>query len=560
MNMFRSRREGEPEASVDDLPPPPPPPGVPETLAAAEPTVPDSLVDWYLNPEAPSPVGPSGAAQQNPPGPMDAGALPPPPPPGGFSAPSGSAEAVIGGMHMANAARPTQLPGDASSTEALPVLMERPPMTSDMLELKKRVQGLLIDRLGSRLYDSSVSEEILERNVIDELAGIFVEQAPALSEKELEQLSESLINDILGHGPIEPLLNDDSVSEIMVNGLDPVFIERSGRLSSSGIRFENEAQLRQVIDRIVSRIGRRVDESSPMVDARLPDGSRVNAIIPPLAVDGSSLTIRKFAKRALDAQDLVEYGTLTPNSVALLRAFVDGKLNILVSGGTGSGKTTLLNVLSNFIPDSERIVTIEDAVELRINKPHVVRLESRPPNLEGRGAVSIRDLVKNSLRMRPDRIVVGECRGSEALDMLQAMNTGHDGSLSTLHANTPRDAVSRVEIMVMMGGMDLPVVAIREQISSAVDLIVQLSRLRDGTRRVTHITEVVGMEGDTVTLSDIFLYEYDGVDDDGKYIGELRPTGLRPMILEKLAEHGIELASSVFGAQGGAADIDFSQF
>ena len=439
-------------------------------------------------------------------------------------------------------------------------MLSTPSLSDDMKELKRRSQDALIERLGNKLYDSSVSEEDLERNVIEELAVILVEEGSQLSEKELEQLSDSLINDILGHGAIEPLLKDESVSEVMVNSKDAIFIERKGKLVPSGVSFESEEALRQVIDRIVSRIGRRVDESSPMVDARLPDGSRVNAIIPPLAVDGSSLTIRKFAKKALDHTDLIRFGTLTNESVALLKAFVDGKLNILVSGGTGSGKTTLLNVLSNFIPDGERIVTIEDAVELRINKPHVVRLESRPPNLEGRGAVHIRDLVKNSLRMRPDRIVVGECRGGEALDMLQAMNTGHDGSLSTLHANTPRDAISRTEIMVMMGGMDLPIIAIREQIASAVDLIVQLSRLRDGTRRVTHITEVVGMEGDTVTLSDIFVFDYEGVDEDGKYIGELRPTGLRPMILEKLAEHGIELPSSVFGGGGGAADIDFSAF
>lgn len=296
-----------------------------------------------------------------------------------------------------------------------------------------------------------------------------------------------------------------------------------------------------------------------MVDARLLDGSRVNAVIPPLAVDGPSLTIRKFAKRALDYRDLMAYGTLSQESVDLLEAFVRGRLNILVSGGTGSGKTTLLNVLSNFIPDGERIVTIEDAVELRLNKRHVVRLESRPPNLEGKGAVMIRDLVKNSLRMRPDRIVVGECRGGETLDMLQAMNTGHDGSLSTLHANTPRDAVSRVETMVMMAGMDLPIRAIREQVSSAVDIIVQLSRLRDGSRRVTHITEVVGMEGDTVTLSDIFVLDIQGMDEGGRYIASLRPTGLRPMVLDKLKDEGIELDPNTFGDFGSVeADLDFS--
>ena len=343
------------------------------------------------------------------------------------------------------------------------------------------------------------------------------------------------------------MLEDPLVTEIMVNGPNQVFVERAGKIYETNVRFESDAQVRRVIDRIVSRIGRRIDESSPMVDARLPDGSRVNAIIPPLAVDGPSITIRKFSKTALTEQDLVAYKTLTWESVGLLRAFVAGKLNMLISGGTGSGKTTLLNLCSNFIPEGERVVTIEDSVELRLNQRHVVRLESRPPNIEGRGEIAIRDLVRNSLRMRPDRIVVGECRGGEALDMLQAMNTGHDGSLTTLHANSPRDCVARLETLVLMAGMDLPIRAIREQIASAIDIIVQLSRLRDGTRRVTHITEVVGMEGETITLSDIFLLETRGIDEHGNYIAELKPTGLRPMVAERLADHGIELRSSLFG-------------
>lgn len=468
---------------------------------------------------------------------------------------------------------PLQAPPDATGAEApkitpqhdpaadLPVRFERPPLSKDMKSLKAIAKDALVERLGPRLFDASLTEPELENSIIEELAAFLVENNTSFGEGELQQLSDELVDDILGHGPIEPFLGDESITEIMVNGMSAVFVERGGRLHETNTRFDSEDHIRQVIDRIVSRIGRRVDESSPMVDARLLDGSRVNAVIPPLAVDGPSLTIRKFAKRALDFNDLIAYGTLSQASVDLLEGFVRGRLNILVSGGTGSGKTTLLNVLSNFIPDGERIVTIEDAVELRLNKRHIVRLESRPANLEGKGAIGIRELVKNSLRMRPDRIVIGECRGGEALDMLQAMNTGHDGSLSTLHANTPRDAISRVETMVMMAGMDLPIRAIREQVSSAVDVIVQLSRLRDGSRRVTHVTEVVGMEGDTVTLSDIFIFDIEGIDEKGKYIGSLKPTGLRPMVLEKLEDEGISVDPSVFGDVSSTdADLDFSAF
>jgi pilus assembly protein CpaF len=334
----------------------------------------------------------------------------------------------------------------------------------------------------------------------------------------------------------------------MVNGADTIYVEQKGKLTRSPVRFDDEAHLRRVIDRIVSKVGRRIDESSPLVDARLMDGSRVNAIIPPLAVNGSTLTIRKFSKDALGVNDLIGFGTMTPDMADLLRACVQARLNILVSGGTGTGKTTLLNVLSSFIPNNERIITIEDAVELQLQQEHLVRLESRPANVEGRGEVTIRDLVKNSLRMRPDRIVVGECRGAEALDMLQAMNTGHDGSLSTVHANAPRDAIARLETLILMAGMDLPLRAIREQITSAVDLIVQIQRLRDGTRRVVAVTEVHGMEGQTVTLQDIFLFDYSaGIDANGKFLGKPVATGVRPKFAERFEELGIVLSPRVFG-------------
>ncbi len=513
------------------------------------------LVDWYLNPDAPSPVVDQPATEwtnlATPAAPISAAvALATTP------APASAGTIEYTPVPTSRPSDAMQLPpaaavvsAEEAPTGGLPaVSFERPPLTEELNDLKHSAKDALTVRLGSLLSDSTVSEEKLHDLVIEGLADVLLNQdTSAYSEAQLDQLGDELLHDILGHGPIEPLLADPLVSEIMVNGPNQVFVERAGKIYETSARFESDAQVRRVIDRIVSRIGRRIDESSPMVDARLPDGSRVNAIIPPLAVDGPSITIRKFSETAMTEQDLVSYQTLTWESVGLLQAFVAGKLNMLISGGTGSGKTTLLNVCSNFIPEGERVITIEDSVELRLNQRHVVRLESRPANIEGRGEIAIRDLVKNSLRMRPDRIVVGECRGGEALDMLQAMNTGHDGSLTTLHANSPRDCVARLETLVLMAGMDLPIRAIREQIASAIDVIVQLSRLRDGTRRVTHITEVVGMEGDTITLSDIFLLETHGIDEHGNYLAELKPTGLRPLVAERLLDHGIELRPSLFG-------------
>ena len=419
-------------------------------------------------------------------------------------------------------------------------------------EIKSRTSGALFERLGTRVNDSSLTEDQLHEIVRDELTEIIEEDQQLLSPEERRRLVRDVENDALGLGPLARLLNDDSITEIMANRYDQVYVERNGKLTLSSSRFTSEDHLRRVIERIVSRIGRRVDESSPLVDARLADGSRVNAVIPPLEVDGSSLTIRKFSKTPLQVSDLVRFGSMTEQMAKLLEACVLAKLNILVSGGTGTGKTTLLNVLSCFIPPGERIVTIEDAVELNLQQPHVVRLESRPPNIEGAGEVKIRDLVRNSLRMRPDRIVVGEVRGGEALDMLQAMNTGHDGSLSTLHANSPRDAMARLETLVLMAGMDLPLRAIREQGASAVDLIVQIGRLRDGSRRVTHVTEVLGMEGDTVVLQDIFTFNFAaGVDEHGKFLGQAKPTGVRPRFSERFADEGIHFDLANLADNGG---------
>ena len=416
------------------------------------------------------------------------------------------------------------------------------------LALKERIHDTLLERLGSKLFDSSQNDGQLRASVVDSITQIISQESVPLSAQERHQLVSEVSDNVLGHGPIDRFLKDPTVSEIMVIGERPIFIERKGKLVQTKDRFFSNEQLRRVIERIVSNVGRRVDESSPMVDARLPDGSRVNAVIPPLAVDGPALTIRKFSKDPLQIEDLVRFRSLTPEAAHVLAACVKGRLNIIVSGGTGTGKTTMLNILSSFIPEDERIVTIEDAVELQLRQTHVVRLEARPANIEGKGAVHIRDLVRNALRMRPDRIIVGECRAGEALDMLQAMNTGHDGSISTVHANTPRDALSRLETMVLMAGFDLPQKAIREQLASAVDLIVQIQRFRDGSRRVVNISEVEGMEGATVTLSDIFAYDHGaGVDADGKHLGIIKPTGLRPKFSEKLADYGVHLPAEIFG-------------
>jgi pilus assembly protein CpaF len=419
-------------------------------------------------------------------------------------------------------------------------------------ELRQRIHHSLIEELGPILYDSRLSEEDLRKKVHEQLHAALAQERAPLSASDKAQLIQDVSDDILGYGPIDPLLRDDDVSEIMCNGPDSIYVERSGKLTKDPITFVDEAHLRRIIDKIVGQVGRRIDESTPMCDARLPDGSRVNAIISPLTIGGPFLTIRKFKADPLQVDDLIRFGTFDANAARFLQACVVGRLNMIVSGGTGTGKTTTLNVLSSFIPTDERIVTVEDAKELQLHQDHVLCMETRPPNIEGRGAVTIRDLVKNSLRMRPDRIVVGECRAGEALDMLQAMNTGHDGSLTTVHANTPRDTLSRLETLTLMSGFDLPVRAIREQMASAIDVIIQIARLRDGSRRVTHITEVQGMEGDVITLQDIFLFDFSaGVDDNGRYRGVLKPTGIRPKFAEKLTAEGIRLGPETFQPNGG---------
>jgi pilus assembly protein CpaF len=419
--------------------------------------------------------------------------------------------------------------------------------TDPFSEIKRTVHQALLETLGPKLYDSRMTQAELESRVRTTLQEVLAQEETPLTVSDRARLAQEVADDILGYGPIEPLLRDSDISEVMVNGFDQIYVEREGRLHRVEAAFVNESHLRRTIDKIVARVGRRIDESSPMCDARLPDGSRVNAIVPPLALDGSLLTIRKFSADPYEVDDLIGFGTFTRALADFLSACVRGRLNIVVSGGTGAGKTTTLNVLSSFIPEDERIVTIEDAAELQLRQDHVLRLEARPPNIEGRGEVRIRELVRNSLRMRPDRIVVGEVRDSAALDMLQAMNTGHDGSICTLHANTPRDALARLETMVLMAGMDLPVRAIREQVASAVDLIVQQTRLRDGSRRITHVAEVVGMEGDIITLQDVFLFDHGmGFDEEGRSLGVLRSTGLRPKFLEKLAEHGVQADPRLF--------------
>jgi pilus assembly protein CpaF len=372
-----------------------------------------------------------------------------------------------------------------------------------------------------------------------------------LEEAEQKSLFEMIVSEIVGFGPIQPVLDDPTVNEVMVNGPNLTYIEKKGKLVETDIKFDDDDHVMRVVDRIVRPLGRRVDRKVPMVDARLPDGSRVNVIIPPSALNGPTITIRKFPAKRLSIQDLINFGSFTPQMAEFFKACVISRLNIVVAGGTGSGKTTLLNVLSSLIPEDERIVTIEDSAELQLQQKHVVRLEAKPPELDGTGAVSIRDLVKNSLRMRPERIVIGECRGAETLDMLQAMNTGHDGSLTTLHSNTPREATSRMETLSLMAGIDFPIHVIREQISGAIDLIIQQSRLSDGSRRVTYVTEVAGMEGDVIVLQDIFKYTETGRNQDGKVLGEMRPTGLRPKFSDRLEAYGFKLSGDIFGADMG---------
>ncbi|GAA0558386.1 CpaF family protein [Paractinoplanes ferrugineus] len=414
-------------------------------------------------------------------------------------------------------------------------------------DVRLRIQRRLADELGPTLYTNRANTEELTERVREVLNELLAREETPLSGTDRARIVKEVIDEVLGHGPIEPLLRDPSITEVMANGAKSIYVERYGRIERVETEFDDEGHLRRIIDRICARVGRRVDEASPMVDARLPDGSRVNAIVPPIALDGSSLTIRKFSATPLTVGDLVSYGTLNRQSAEFLEACVRGRRNVVVSGGTGSGKTTILNVLSSFVPHDERIVTIEDAAELQLDQDHVIRLESRPANSEGRGTVTTRDLVRNSLRMRPDRIVVGEVRDAAALDMLQAMNTGHDGSLTTLHANTPRDALSRLETMVLMAGMDLPSRAIRDQVTSAVDLIIQVQRFKDGSRKVTHITEVVGMEGDIITLQDLFVFDFNA--DGGQlHTSTLKPTGVRPRFVDTLAMYGVTLNPGMFGA------------
>jgi pilus assembly protein CpaF len=413
--------------------------------------------------------------------------------------------------------------------------------------VKASVHQALMDSLGPQLYDPHLEQSELELRVRQTLQSVINSENTPLAAADRNRIAQEVADEILGLGPLEPLLRDGEITEIMVNGPNNIFVERSGKIFAVDAKFTSDTHLRRTIDKIVSRIGRRIDESSPMVDARLADGSRVNAVIAPIALDGSILTIRKFSADPFTDLDLIAFGTLSVQARDFLRACILGRRNVVISGGTGSGKTTLLNVLSSFIPGDERIITIEDAAELQLRQRHVLRLEARPSNTEGKGAVSIRELVKNALRMRPDRIVVGEVRDGAALDMLQAMNTGHDGSLTTVHANTPRDSLARLETMVLMAGIALPVRAIRDQVSSALDMIVQVARLKDGSRRVTAISEVEGMETDVITLQDLFTFDYSaGRDESGRFLGCLRSTGLRPKFTEHLHDLGIELSPTMF--------------
>ena len=418
------------------------------------------------------------------------------------------------------------------------------PQAGTYFDLKTRVQNRLLAELDPSMDITKIDE--VRRTIQELFEQILSEENIVLSRPERVRLFEQIAAEILGLGPLQPLLEDDTITEVMVNGAKNIYVERKGKIHRVPVTFESNEHVMRIIDRIVAPLGRRIDESSPYVDARLQDGSRVNAVIPPISLVGPTLTIRKFSKNPITVDQVIQFGSITAEAVQFLKACVESRLNIVISGGTGSGKTTLLNILSSFIPGDERIITIENAAELQLRQEHVVTLESRPPNIEGRGEITIRDLVINSLRMRPERIIVGECRGGETLDMLQAMNTGHDGSMTTAHSNSPRDTLARIETMCLMAGMDLPIRAIREQISSAVDLIVHQSRMRDGTRKVTHVTEVSGMEGDVITMTDLCVFEQTGIE-NGKVVGRLRPTGLRPKFMDKIEASGIHLPPSIFG-------------
>src|SRR3989449_881457 len=438
-------------------------------------------------------------------------------------------------------AAPSGPTGPGAPTGAPPPqrLMSQAPVRESFRDVKFRIQSRVIQDLDPKL---DLSNQVEVRRQIEEIFGkVIDEEGLALTRAERVRMLEQITDEIIGLGPLEPLLRDESITEVMVNGPRQVYIERSGKLELTNVVFQNDDHVMRIIDRIIAPIGRRVDESSPMVDARLTDGSRVNAIIPPLSLVGPVITIRKFSASPFTVDDLVRFGTATADMFDFMRACVEARLNIFVSGGTGSGKTTTLNVLSSFIPNDERIVTIEDAAELQLRQEHVVTLESRPPNIEGKGAIPIRELVRNSLRMRPDRIVVGECRAGEALDMLQAMNTGHDGSMTTLHANTPREAIGRLETLVLMGGLDLPLGAVRRQIAGGIDIFCQVGRLRDGSRRVTSITEVDKMNEDVVLTQEIFRFEPRGVDSEGRLAGQFVPTGVRPLILDRLLDMGLPI-------------------
>lgn len=426
-----------------------------------------------------------------------------------------------------------------------PVVGSPTSAAGDLQEIKVRIHRQLLDRLNLSSIESLAREEVVGeiRKVVHEL---LTREAVPLNLDEREDLVEQILDEIFGLGPIEPLLKDPTVSDILVNTYQQVYIERNGKLEQTDVRFKDDRHLLQIIDRIVSAVGRRIDDSSPMCDARLADGSRVNAIIPPLAIDGPHMSIRKFKRDVLSAPDLMRTGSMTPAMLELLQGVVKARLNVLISGGTGAGKTTLLNVLSESIPVTERIVTIEDSAELQLRQPHAVRLETRTANVEGAGAVTQRLLLINALRMRPDRIIMGECRGAEAVDMLQAMNTGHDGSLTTLHANTPRDALARLETMISMAGLNLPEKGMRQQIASAIDVVIQVGRLTDGRRKIQSISEISGMEGEVITMQDIFVFEQEGIDDQGQVIGQFRATGIRPKFTDRLHAYGIELPVSLF--------------